>query len=144
MGLGITNIISSDLKRASQTAEIINKILRVPLQVNSDLRECSFGDLEGMTRQQVIDEYGNSIISTWEDQSQKYDFRPYGGEHRDAVFKRYINVLKSALIDNTYREAPLLIGHGRGMITLLAGLGRPYKLKRGEYRTIIYPEYPTQ
>lgn len=47
--LKIDKIISSDLRRAKETAEIINKHLgNRPLQLDKRLREISFGDLEGI------------------------------------------------------------------------------------------------
>jgi 2,3-bisphosphoglycerate-dependent phosphoglycerate mutase len=43
----IETIISSDLKRASSTAECIAKVVNTPVTVSSALREMSFGDAEG-------------------------------------------------------------------------------------------------
>jgi len=59
--VGINLIVSSDLKRASETAEIINASLNVPLQLEQRLRECSFGNIEGLTKQQAIEKYGLSM-----------------------------------------------------------------------------------
>ena len=136
-GLGINLIVSSDLKRASETAEIVSALLTVPLQLETRLRECSSGKIEGLTKQQAVELYGSSMAPNWEDQHHAYDFRPFGGEHRDDVFARHIGVLKSLA-----RERPnstvLLVGHGRGLHTLLAGLGHSPELKRGEYRIIEY------
>lgn len=136
-GLGINFIISSDLKRASETAEIINFLLAVPLRLEPKLRECSFGEIEGLTREQAVDKYGLAILTDWEDQYRSYDFRPFGGEHRDGVLGRHLEVLKWCAGEKP-NDTVLLIGHGRGLCTLLAGLGYPPSLKRGEYRTIEY------
>jgi broad specificity phosphatase PhoE len=54
----ISRIVCSDLARAKQTAEIINEKLNLPLYFNKGLRECSFGELEGMTREETIIKYG--------------------------------------------------------------------------------------
>ncbi|WP_040556340.1 histidine phosphatase family protein [Reinekea blandensis] len=43
----VDTIFSSDLKRASTTAECISKIVYAPVIVNSSLREMSFGEAEG-------------------------------------------------------------------------------------------------
>ena len=48
-GKGISRIMSSPLIRAHKTAEIINKHLCVPLLVVNELKERSFGILEGTT-----------------------------------------------------------------------------------------------
>jgi len=135
--LGINFIVSSDLKRASETAEIINALLGVPLQLESKLRECSFGEIEGLTKQQTIEKYGPSMALNWEGQRHVYDFRPFGGEHREDVFARHIEVLKT-LADEKSGSIALLVGHGRGMYTLLVGLGYPPELKRCEYRVVEY------
>ncbi|OZU89426.1 histidine phosphatase family protein [Virgibacillus indicus] len=42
-------LITSPLKRARQTAEIINQLLHLPLLVMDDFAERYFGDAEGMT-----------------------------------------------------------------------------------------------
>jgi len=136
-GLGINLIVSSDLKRASETAEIINALLRAPLRFESRLRECSFGSLEGLTKQQAIEKYGSSLTQILEDQYHAYDFRAFGGEHREGVLARHIEVLKE-LADGKPDNVILLLGHYRGMCTLLAGLGHLPDLKRGEYRIIEY------
>src|SRR3990167_9101081 len=50
--LRIQIIVTSDLKRAVQTATIIAEVLHIPMQdvrLDSRLRECSFGNLEVST-----------------------------------------------------------------------------------------------
>lgn len=136
-GLGINFIVSSDLKRASETAEIVNALLAVPLQLDGRLRECSFGKVEGLTKQQAIEQYGPSIAPNWEDQHHAYDFRQFGGEHRDDVLARHIEALNS-LASEKLDSTILLVGHGRGLSTLLARLGQMPDLKRGEYRIVEY------
>ena len=138
-GNDIDLIISSDLKRACQTAEIINILLRIPLRQERGLRECSFGKLEGLTRQEAVDQFGRSIEGHWDDQFLNYDFRPFGGECREDVFNRHLAVIKS-LAENNVSRTVLLVGHGRGISTLLSGLGCPPDIRRGEYRLIDYPK----
>lgn len=131
----INLIVSSDLKRTNETAEIINATLEVSLRLEPRLRECCCGNIEGLTREQAIEKYGSSMALNWEEPYHVYDFRPCGGEHHEDVFTRHIEVLK-ALADEKSESAILLVGHARGMSTLLAGLGYPSDLKRGEYRII--------
>lgn len=135
VGLDIDFIVSSDLKRSSETAEIVNALLAVPLQLDKRLRECSFGTIEGLTRPEAIKQYGPSIAPNWEDGQPAYDFRPFGGEHRADVLARHMDVLKSLASDKP-NNTVLLVGHGRGLRTLLAGLGQSPELNRGEYRMI--------
>ncbi|HEU4965650.1 MAG TPA: histidine phosphatase family protein [Bacilli bacterium] len=51
------HIYSSHLRRAHQTAATIAAALNLPHTVHEDLRERSFGDLEGHTRDQILDKY---------------------------------------------------------------------------------------
>lgn len=135
--LGIDIIVSSDLKRTKETAEIINSVLQIPLRLETRLRECSFGSVEGMTKQQAIGRYGPPMGPNWEDQHLAYDFRPFGGEHRDAVLARHLDAVRSLARDNPNKTA-LLVGHGRGLCTLLAALGYSPDIKRGEYRLVEF------
>lgn len=47
VGKGITTIISSPLRRARETADIINQSLHLPISDDAELREVSFGGKEG-------------------------------------------------------------------------------------------------
>jgi broad specificity phosphatase PhoE len=59
LGLSKTPVISSDLKRARQTSQIISNLLDSPLSLDSRLREMSFGEAEGKS----IDWFNNKILS---------------------------------------------------------------------------------
>lgn len=104
-GLNIDFIVSSDLRRASETAKIINALLKVPLQLDQRLRECSFGKIEGLTKQQAIEQHGSPLSQQLDDQCKAYDFRPFSGESRDDVFARHVEVIKSFSADNPNKTA---------------------------------------
>ncbi len=48
---------SSDLKRAWETAQIISREIKVKVSPLYQLRECSWGDIEGLTREEVAKRY---------------------------------------------------------------------------------------
>lgn len=53
--LGITCILSSPQKRAKETAEIISEVIGpVPIHLDPDLRERSFGIIEGMSFDEIL------------------------------------------------------------------------------------------
>jgi probable phosphoglycerate mutase len=54
---GVQRIISSDLSRAHETAQIINRYLNIPLTTDTRLREIHVGDLQGLTSEEVETRY---------------------------------------------------------------------------------------
>lgn len=77
------------------------------------------------------------ISQQWDDQYASYDFRPFGGECRSDVLRRHLDFANYFLKTNA-SDVTLLVGHGRGLATLLSGLGYPPDLKRGEYKVIDF------
>jgi len=135
----ISMIFSSDLKRASETAEIIGKHLSVPVYLDKRLRECNHGVFDGLTNQEAGQKYGvDAVKAAFAAEHFHYDFTPYGGESKTAVAQRHLDLL-GELTDNYPKDTILLIGHGRGLNTLLAVLDYEIGLKREEYRVIEYP-----
>ncbi len=136
--LGICRIVSSDLKRAAETADIISKVLGVSFTKDKRLRECAFGVLEGLTREEAEKKYGTQVLAAWDATYDSYDFSLYGGENKSQVLERHISFLHD-LPSCSAHEKILLVGHGRGLNTLLASLSYPPDLKRTEYRVIECP-----
>ena len=131
---GISEIISSDLKRAVQTAEIINSRYKVPLIIDKRLRECAFGVLEGKTVEQLIKIYGSNQIKSWRN-FYDYNFRKFGGENRKQVLNRHIEVIKE-YVNDLDGDNILFVGHTRGLNTWLTYLGFTPNLRRGDYALI--------
>jgi broad specificity phosphatase PhoE len=129
----IHRIVSSDLKRAVQTADIITSYLGVPVHVDARLRETSFGSLEGMkpleaaARYQIVPHYSVG----------PYDFRKFGGEERGGVLARHRELLDE-LVKRHGGETVMLVGHGAGLNILLTDLGHEAGLNRGDYRVLTY------
>lgn len=51
------NVYSSHLQRAHKTASTIADRLQIPHHVHEDLRERHYGELEGMTREEILGRY---------------------------------------------------------------------------------------
>lgn len=83
----IKEIWCSDLIRARQTCEIINKKLHLPVKYTPDLRGRCFGSLQGKTWAQLTKLYPEEKLSQ-KDRQQKYNYRPYGGDSVSDVRKR--------------------------------------------------------
>lgn len=133
--IGISKIISSDLKRAHETALIISTHLNIPVDTDSRLRECKFGSLEGRSKIELA-EYLNAkeVPPHWPGSFKEYDFRHLGGENRDEVLARHLAVIDE--IRNSYGgETVLIVGHGAGLNTIFSEWSLEM-FPRGEYKVV--------
>ncbi|MBS4195970.1 histidine phosphatase family protein [Lederbergia citri] len=62
-------IVTSPLQRAKRTAKIINEGLQIPLIEMEEFAERSFGDAEGMTREEIETKYPDRDIPNQEERS---------------------------------------------------------------------------
>lgn len=106
-GEGIQVLFSSGLKRAIQTAQIVNYYLNVPHYMYPELREISFGEMEGLSQDQIRARFGDFIK---EQNKMEYDVPYPGGESAGDVVRRVIPVFRQ-IIDYGYEKAAV-ITHG--------------------------------
>lgn len=106
--LGIKEIYSSDVKRAIQSSQIINKYLNLNINYTSDLRELNKGLLNGMEKTKTEILYPDFINVT--DISVKYP----NGESMIDLYKR-IKLLLERIGDY---DDNLLVTH-RGVINMI-------------------------
>ncbi len=132
--LNIESIVSSPLRRAAQTAEIVGGILRIPVAFDHRLRECSFGSLEGKTVDEVAESFGEQFVTELKNNWDSYDFEPFGGERGTDVGKRQLEVIRDLQKEST--KTFLLIGHSRSLNTVLAALNEVPNLHRNEWRVL--------
>lgn len=89
-------IVSSDLLRAKETAEIVNASLGLPLFISPDLRECMLGEAEGLLREELIIRFGEAGWERWLSvKKEDKDFGFPGGQTKSAHTKILINFLES-------------------------------------------------
>lgn len=69
--LNIKKIITSDLKRAVSTANIINEKLNLSIELEPNLREMNNGDLAGMLNDEALTKYPDLFFNTL-DMNEKY------------------------------------------------------------------------
>lgn len=130
-------IVSSDLSRALETSQIIARhFLEIPVVPDPHFQECSFGNLEGKTNDELNTLHGSEMIRLIREEYHSYDFRPFGGESRNEVFSRHIEGLQQLYRRYASSSALLIVGHGKGLNTLLAGLGRMPDLSRGKFHIL--------
>lgn len=60
----VAAIVSSPLQRTQQTARYVSEVLGLPIITEPLLRECDFGDWEGLTMQEIVANYPQ-LAGTW-------------------------------------------------------------------------------
>lgn len=109
-------IVSSDLQRASATAEYVAQELNLSVTLDSRLRETELGDWEGLTRDEVMQQWPDEWTN-W--RSTTAAAAPPGGESRWQVAKRAAPVV--AELDEKQCRSALLVSHA-GTIIGLTGI----------------------
>ncbi|MBM9468167.1 histidine phosphatase family protein [Nakamurella leprariae] len=113
-GVGVHRVLSSDLTRAWQTAEIVARVTGLRPFASTLLRERGLGVLEGLTTQEAADRVGET------DAGDPF-WRPEGGESLDDVRARVAAVLASPLV--TDLDGPVaVISHGDVLRVAIADL----------------------
>jgi len=113
-------IVSSDLARARETAEILAEILKVPVIFNANLREVNVGNLNG----QPIDEKRCPELKK---NNTERDFTVNGGESYLQLQKRMVQGLKE-IISQYSQKNILIVSHETPLMSLLDTQGQ--KIKR--------------
>ncbi len=91
---GIRRLVSSDLIRARQTAEIISEHLGVPHYVVPDLRELDFGQMEGLTDAEIAHRFSDFKQRQL---PMDLDLRYPGGENVADLLERVVPALLSVV-----------------------------------------------
>jgi probable phosphoglycerate mutase len=117
-------IVSSDLRRAYDTAVVLGEQTGLPVHVDTRLRETHLGDWQGLTHQQVDAEYPGARLA-WRDDAR---WAPHGGESRVDVADRALPVIAELVADQPEwgadkPERPVvLVAHGGLIAAVTAGL----------------------
>ena len=107
-------VVTSDLRRAMDTATTFTESTGVPLRVDKRLRETNLGLWQGMTSAEVDEQWPGSR-QLWQTDST---WTPPGGESRMEVAARASEVVSD--LDETVGDTAVLCAHG-GLITALTG-----------------------
>ena len=124
----ISLIYASDLLRSKRTAQIIQKVLRVPLRYEKGLREINLGVWEGKTPDEVDRAYPQRY--------QKWRKTPsrvrIPGAEPVRIFRRRVLATFKTLLSHVPEGNLLVVCHGGVICTLLANL-----LKGSEDRFLL-------
>jgi len=117
----IDAVYSSELRRASVTAETIASSHRLKVITCAELREINFGELEGLTFDEVSQLYPE-VTRLWIERSPELKYP--GGESIDEFSKRVSKFL-GRLEEHAEDETILIVAHSgvlRTLICLLLGI----------------------
>lgn len=121
-GRGIERIFTSDLRRAMESARIVQRTLGVPLTVLPQLREINLGTWEGLTPDQVNRRFRNGYAKWMADPS---NVRIPRAEPHPAFCRRVRRCWKVQLVAGHERQI-LIVTHGGVIAALLAHLLRAH------------------
>ncbi len=114
----IDAIYSSELRRASATAEIIASSHRLDVITCAELREMNFGKLEGLTFNEISRLYPE-VSELWLQRSPKLKYP--GGESVDE-FNSRVSQFVGRLKTHAPQETILIVAHSGSLRTLLCHL----------------------
>ncbi len=114
--------LSSDLKRAKETADIARGNLKVPHVIDPRQRETNLGQAEGLTREEIEQNIGKDALENWTSSDPiLWDYRFPNGESKHEHMVR----VRDSLIDFLSKTPHQRIGfcsHGGSMRRLIHGL----------------------
>ncbi len=115
-GETIDVLVSSDLRRAAETAAILGEARGLRPELNPRLRELDLGDWEGLTRDQIERKAGNTLRRF---DAGDLDVRPGGGENLREIAQRAFSVV-TQLVDAHSGRRLAIVTH-LGVIRALLG-----------------------
>lgn len=119
-------IVSSDLRRTQQTAEPLSQLTGLPIELDERLRETYAGAWEGMTRSEILAEYGEELNRWPVDPHMRTGVT---GETRVQVADRTAAAIEDALVGVPADGLLVVVTHGgaaRAAIGRLMGLPPEY------------------
>ena len=109
-------LVSSDLRRAAETAAILGEARGLRPELNPRLRELDLGDWEGLTRDQIERTAGN-VLRRFD--AGDLDVRPGGGENLREIEQRAFSIV-AELVDAHPGRRLAIVTH-LGVIRALLG-----------------------
>lgn len=119
---GLNAVYTSPLSRALKSSEIIAKPYNLTPIVITDLRERSFGIWEGMSFNEIREQYPEEF-EAWANNPLKYS--PVGGENTLEVRDRVINALEEIINSHNGKIIAIVAHGGVNRIILCHVIGIP-------------------
>ena len=109
-------LVSSPLQRCARFAEELGERLNLPVQREAALQELHFGDWEGRSATQIMEDQADALGRFWAD---PYAFTPPNGEPVEAFAERVLAAVERLGRQHAGKRV-LLVTHGGVMRLLLA------------------------
>lgn len=142
-GMKIDVIYSSDLVRASRTAEIIAGKVNAPIELDASLRERNWGCIEGLTWKEIVIKHPEAASLI---QAGSMDFAPEGGESRYVVARRVTGWL-NRLTEANEGKSVLTVTHGgvaayivKHALDIDLGRRTPFSISNCSLTSMVYSE----
>ncbi|MCK8826486.1 alpha-ribazole phosphatase [Natroniella acetigena] len=141
----IDKIYSSNLTRAYQTANLVAEKHELQVIQVDGLQEINFGEWEGMTYQEINEEFDFTVDQWMKDPVTK---KPPAGESLKQLEERTIKALKTIIKEETGNKI-VVVSHGGVIKTLLCNLlemplNKSWKLKQSNTAVNILKFYEGQ
>ena len=123
-GVSMGRIVSSDLSRAVQTADIVASFQAVCAcspEWDSALREVDMGEWDGRAKEEIEVEYADLFRTRGEDFA---NIAPPGGESFAQLQRRALGALERIVVDCNAVDNLLLVAHGGLFWSMISGLFR--------------------
>jgi broad specificity phosphatase PhoE len=112
-------IVASPLERAHQTALIISEAMGIgPVAVVTDLQERHAGEWQGLTRDQIDEQYPGYLVDRR---------RPPGFEPDETLLSRALGAIDGIAAELDGAEDVLVVTHGGLIYALERHLGQPFE-----------------
>ena len=100
----IDHMVSSDLSRAFETAQIVNQNWKLKIQIDKRLREASFGEAEGMIIDDLIAKYGEESWLALKGFGDSSKAMLPGGETRQEANSRVESLIEELATRNSFNH----------------------------------------
>lgn len=110
-GTHFEGIYTSPLKRASETAEILRGHRDEEFYIVDELKEMSFGEMEGIPKSEFQAKEPKAYDNLWNN-PQNYNPESFGGERFQDVDKRAMDFMKKLVENHPEGGKFLVVSHG--------------------------------
>lgn len=112
----VNAVYASDLTRAFETAAAIAREHGLPVMKLPGLREVNFGEWEGLSRAEIMENHGE-VYARW--QEDPFAAKPPGGEGAREVQVRALAALEEITSRHADGETVVVVAHGGAICSIL-------------------------